>query len=251
MDKRFLGVGVVVLGVLALLFGYTFSIRNDGVSVLTGQVINKNSHGFYTLITNTTHEYSWDSYGCGSGAYEHDCVDEVSSPNTLDGLNAVVRMSAVNKNYIYSTSSARDEVFSVRAGESIKDANGRSSGVGEYYNIYIHNISINYTAQQAGSIKNIIQPFLLFDDYGKYDGVEKSGPEIVLSNGWRSYAVEYEKNPFTGQPWTFSDLTKLRLGLSVPDKFNGGGKVSQVFVDVRYCPIGETTQQCFSRFKGI
>lgn len=65
------------------------------------------------------------------------------------------------------------------------------------------------------------------------------GSQVYLSTTWADYSTTYYDNPYTNQPWTWTEINSLQTGVSL---YTGADKIyascTQVYVVVDYIPSG-------------
>jgi len=70
----------------------------------------------------------------------------------------------------------------------------------------------------------------------KTGGTVYEGSEIALTTSYTNYYTQYTTNPYTGLPWTWSDLDALQAGTSIHDGGVTYSRCTQVYVEVNYTP---------------
>jgi len=71
----------------------------------------------------------------------------------------------------------------------------------------------------------------------KTNGVEYNGPLAQTTTSYATYSNQWNNNPETGQPWTWSEIDALQIGVGIRyPKSNNWTRVTQVYAEVNYTP---------------
>ena len=77
----------------------------------------------------------------------------------------------------------------------------------------------------------------------KTNGSEYNGPELWLTTSYATYSYQWNNNPQTGNPWTWTEIDNLQAGLGLRGGRTTGGpggrysRCTQVYVEVNYTTI--------------
>jgi len=72
----------------------------------------------------------------------------------------------------------------------------------------------------------------------KTNGVEYNESEAQTTTSYATYSNQWDNNPETGQPWTWSEIDALQIGVGIRyPKTNNWTRVTQVYAEVNYTPI--------------
>jgi len=79
----------------------------------------------------------------------------------------------------------------------------------------------------------------------KTNGVEYNESEAQITTSYATYSYQWNNNPETGQPWTWSEIDALQIGVGIRyPKANTWTRVTQVYAEVNYStyePTGTIT----------
>lgn len=78
----------------------------------------------------------------------------------------------------------------------------------------------------------------------KTNGTEYDGSQLTLTTGYAAYSYQWNNNPMTGAPWTWSEIDALQVGAGIRQGTGGGPvgnrytRVTQVYTEVGYRSVG-------------
>ncbi len=76
----------------------------------------------------------------------------------------------------------------------------------------------------------------------KTNGVEYNGGPVLVTTSYADYSYQWNNNPQTGSPWTWTQIDNLQAGVGLRRATTGGGSgtrytlCTQVYVEVNYTP---------------
>ncbi len=119
------------------------------------------------------------------------------------------------------------------------------SGVINYVRVYFVAKHLRGTdpANQASAYAHI-----------KTNGVERNGTAVTLTGSYASYSYQWNNNPQTGSPWTWTEIDNLQAGVGMQYAFTRGAtktrysRCTQVYVEVSYTPV---TYYASGRIKSV
>jgi hypothetical protein len=77
----------------------------------------------------------------------------------------------------------------------------------------------------------------------KTNGVEYNGTEVQVTTSYATYSYQWNNNPQTGNPWTWSEVDALQIGAGLRRCKPGGGlstrntRMTQVYAEINYTQI--------------
>ena len=72
----------------------------------------------------------------------------------------------------------------------------------------------------------------------KTNGAEHDGDAIYFTTSWATYSYQWNNNPQTGNPWTWSEIDDLQIGVHLfRCKVNQWSQVTQVYAEINYTPL--------------
>jgi len=72
----------------------------------------------------------------------------------------------------------------------------------------------------------------------KTNGAERNGTTEYFTTSYATYSYQWNDNPQTGNPWTWSEIDDLQIGIGlIRCKANQWSRVTQVYAEVNYTPL--------------
>ena len=72
----------------------------------------------------------------------------------------------------------------------------------------------------------------------KTNGAEHNGTTEYFTTSYATYSYQWNNNPQTGNPWTWSEIDDLQIGIGlIRCKANQWSRVTQVYAEVNYTPL--------------
>jgi len=97
---------------------------------------------------------------------------------------------------------------------------------------------INYVKVYAvAKVETVFKDVLHLYIHIKTNGVEHNGTPAKITTSYATYSNQWNNNPETGQPWTWSEIDALQIGVGIQyPKANNWTRVTQVYTEVNYTP---------------
>jgi hypothetical protein len=71
----------------------------------------------------------------------------------------------------------------------------------------------------------------------KTNGVEYSGTAVDFTQSYATYSYQWNNNPQTGNPWTWTEIDDLQIGMGIRrSRPNQWTRVTQVYAEINYTP---------------
>ncbi|MFC2011805.1 hypothetical protein ACFLVU_01620 [Chloroflexota bacterium] len=147
-------------------------------------------------------------------------INPVSPPTHWDKVDDVTPDG-------YSTS-VYTEDYSVVWTEDLYQIADHSAGQGQINYVRVYAVAAHETSNPSGNNFRI---------HIKTNGVEYNGTALTTTTTYTAYSYDWNDNPQTGQPWTWTEIDNLQAGVSLlRAKNNVYTACTQVYVTVNYTP---------------